>query len=85
MSKDPGYLDNANMNGKPIFKKRTEMEKFRNNLRILHILPDWEVDLLAHQIREFYINPVQFFIRADDATAKMIWAAIEKRQPKDES
>lgn len=48
---------------------------FMNAIRILHSMePDW---LPVAFVRD----PVHYLLRADDATADRIWAAIQERQP----
>lgn len=57
--------------------------EFGNAIRILWSIDAHELpDLAPHQIRAFLINPVQFFVRADDPTAAGIWKAIEARMAK---
>ena len=57
------------------------LHKFQNQIRSLfnieaHDMPDLqEIDLMA-----FLLNPVKFFLFCDDATAEIIFAAVQKRQ-----
>ena len=48
----------------------------RNALCILHSLDEVR---LGDQAAAFHADPVRFFLRADDETAQMIWAAVEAR------
>lgn len=53
---------------------------FRNTLLKLMALDHAEMPFLSPlEWSLFRPNPVQFFVRADDATADRIWAALEAR------
>ena len=61
--------------------------QFHNRLRILkNIDADELVEarvMALNDVREwasFRDNPFQFFIRADDETARRLWALVEKRE-----
>lgn len=56
-----------------------EMMKFHNLLRVLHGIDLSEVEFLGDRWPKFRDDPVRFFLRADDETAREIWLAMERR------
>ena len=67
------------------------LSQFHHRIRILHCLDADELeragvfDAYTHREtaevwRSFRDNPCQFFIRADDETARRLWALVEKRE-----
>lgn len=59
-----------------------ELAHFHNRLRTLTSIDHHELPgLSGDDWHRFRTDPFRFFIRADDATAAMIWRAIEGRQP----
>lgn len=58
------------------------LREFHNALRILRSIDGHELpDLHPQQVEAFIADPYAYFIRAEDAVAERIWAAVQKRQP----
>jgi hypothetical protein len=54
---------------------------FRNRLRILNSIDSFELPGMPDEkVRAFLRDPVRFLIRADEPTAQLIWAALERRE-----
>lgn len=54
------------------------LREFRNELQRLHCIDgDMVPELPPHRAAAFVSNPVQFFLRADDATQRAIWNAMQ--------
>jgi hypothetical protein len=56
-----------------------DLHTFLNRARQLHCL-DSVPGLTGERLRAFHENPIRFLIRADDATGRAIWAAVEAEQ-----
>jgi hypothetical protein len=59
-------------------------DQFHNGLRLIHSIDSHEVGDGSEPPKwymRFNRDPVGFFIRCDDDTAAIIWAAMEKRMP----
>ena len=57
------------------------LREFHNALRIMRSIDGHELPgLHPRQVEAFIADPYGFFIRAEDAVAEQIWAAIQKRQ-----
>lgn len=55
------------------------LHEFLNELRRLHCIEGYDIpELRPHRQAAFVRDPVQFLIRADDATAEAIWRAMER-------
>ena len=59
------------------------LRAFSNALRILHSLDFHEIEATGFggNWTAFRDDPARYFLRASDADAAAIWAAIKKRQP----
>ena len=58
-----------------------ERHQFLNRIRSLFCIDAWDLpELTDAQRTAFVADPVKFLIHADDATADVIWRAVQKRQ-----
>lgn len=57
-------------------------DQFHNGIRVLFNLdaPDLaEVGIVDEQALRFISNPIDFFIRCDDATCNALWSLVARR------
>lgn len=58
-----------------------ERHQFLNRIRSLFCIDVWDLPELSNAQRDAFVaDPVKFLIYADDATADVIWRALQKRQ-----
>jgi hypothetical protein len=63
--------------------KRTDLETFDNDLRILRAIdyPEVEEFMTVNQHRMFCVDPYVYFIQCDPKTKAALWAVLLSRRP----